>query len=60
MEDAFDKWFEEQEELNNSYKSICCSAWNAAILESALLVTHQFDEQEPWITPEDILELLAI
>jgi len=38
-------------------ENIAKLAWNNAIEEAALLVEENYDECEPWITPEEIRKL---
>jgi hypothetical protein len=33
------------------------SAWNCAIREAVALVREKYDEQEPWLEPEDMEQL---
>ena len=58
MSNQFEEWFKDTEQ-NNSYKSVAREAWNAAIDHAADMVRKEFDECEPWITPEEIVELIA-
>lgn len=60
---TFEEWHEEQ---NKPYDSHACPhyeweklAWNAAIKAATEKVRENYDELEPWITPEEIEELTA-
>ncbi len=55
-ETEYEKWFKSSG-WDIQYNVIARSAWDAAILECAKLVKEKFDEQEPWLTVDEVGEL---
>lgn len=55
-ETEFEKWFRDSG-LDIRNNAIARSAWDAAIAECAKLVESKFDEQEPWLTVDEVGEL---
>ncbi len=60
---TFDKWYEsignESFEFNGSYTlDDLRNAWNAAIESAELIVLDKYDEQDPWLEPGEIKQIL--
>ena len=60
---TFNEWFENEARpgsLDAEFdRAMAKAAWNAAIKEAKSLVELNFDECEPWLTPEEVAALEA-
>ncbi len=59
----FEEWFENDARpgsLDPQFdRALAKAAWNAAIKQATALVEENFDECEPWLTPDEMAELEA-
>jgi len=52
----FDEWFR-QEGYAEEHREVFRTVWNAAIDVVGILIAENYDECEPWITPNEMSEL---
>ena len=58
---GFKKWFKDNEDdldLYNFPEEAMEAAWNAALEKGEAVVAEKYDEQEPWLKPGEITEII--
>jgi len=63
MADSFNEWYEKEGkqtfEWNGSYTlDDLKSAWSAAVSSCESIIADKYDEQEPWLEPGEVTEIL--
>ncbi len=63
MIETFDEWYarcwESDFDYNGSYtRKNLEDSWNSAIKSCELIIASKYDEQEPWLEPGEVSEIL--